>query len=514
MCKVNPIALSFVLLLGLSSVSLTRWAFGASAAPAPTAERAPGQAKDANSGPAAPAAKDDASAVVARLGEYTILRRELEERLVRELRPREEEFVRPFEPVTAEGTLRAMLGEKAMILEGRKLGYLKDELLSARVKEMEDGQLAGMVQQSCFSGPPAVDPNQVDALLKERPQLNREQATALLQRAAALKVLDQFYAKLVEKFHLQKVQGNLAQAAQAHERLLRRPAKPRAATEYWILNRQVQEEISEEEKNLVLATYDGGKYTLKDWFLLICNIAPPRRPEDLSTPAGVEKLLDRALRLPILVAEAKARGYDKDPKLRSEIRQYEDQNLLYKVQEEKTKGLKEPTAEQIKAAFEKDKDRFAQAATVKISQIWCENLEAAQKGKVVLDSGNDFETAKKVHSLQKEEPPHVVTAAGEGPFWAELRKADLNQVVGPLRGFYGGGVKWRMVKVLEKTPAQARPYSEQLANSIKWTLLADQRQRLLEEYQTELLQQYPHEIFGDRIKEIDPLEIATKSPTQ
>jgi hypothetical protein len=146
---------------------------------------------------------------------------------------------------------------------------------------------------------------------------------------------------------------------------------------------------------------------------------------------------------------------------------------------------------------------------MKISQIWCENLEAAQKVKAVLDSGNDFETAKKVHSLEKEEPPHAVSAVGEGLFWADLWKAEPNQVVGPLRGFHGSGAKWRMVKVLEKTPAKAQPYSEQLGNSLKWVLLAEQRQRLLDEVQAELLKKYPHEIFGDRIKDMDPLEIAT-----
>jgi len=260
---------------------------------------------------------------------------------------------------------------------------------------------------------------------------------------------------------------------------------------------------------LVLARYDGGTFMLRDWFQLLDNIAPPRRPQDLSTPAGIEKLLDGALRLPLLVAEAKARGYDKDEKLRREVRQFEDQQLLDKVQNEKVKGVGEPTAEQVKASFEKDKERFAQAATVKISQIWCENLEAAKKVKTVLEDGAEFETAKKVHSLQKEEPPHVVSAAGEGPFWPELWKADPNRLVGPLRGFYGSGLKWRVVKVLEKTPAKAQPYTEQLANSIKWTLKAEQQQRVLEEYQAELLKKYPYEIFGDRIKNMDPLEIAT-----
>jgi hypothetical protein len=237
-------------------------------------------------------------------------------------------------------------------------------------------------------------------------------------------------------------------------------------------------------------------------------MAPPRRPTDLGTPAGVERLLDSALRAPILVAEAKTRGYDKDPKLRAEIRQREDQELLYKVQEEKLKGAKEPTVEQIKAYFEKNPERFGQAAKVKLSQIWCENLQTAQEIKAALDKKEDFETLRKARSLQKEEEPHNVSAIGEGIFWAELWKADPNQTIGPVRGFYGSGVKWRLARILEKTPAQAQPYSEQIANGVKWAMISEQRQRLLEDYQKELLAEYPHEIFADRIKNLDPLEIA------
>jgi hypothetical protein len=349
----------------------------------------------------------------------------------------------------------------------------------------------------------------VDRLLNERPGLKRDQATLLAQRAAAQKIFNQFYGKLVERFHLQKARDRFATAAQIHQRLLLRPVEKRGPGEYWIKNSQVRTELSEKEKNLVLATYEGGQFTLKDWFQAICNVAPPRRPGDLGTPAGVEQLLDSALHLPILVAEAKMRGYEKDPKLRAEIRQREDVELLWKVQEEKLKAAPEPTAEQIKAYFEKNRERFGQAAKAKISQIWCENLQVAQEIKGALDKGEDFETLRKARSLQKQEEPHHVSAIGEGIFWADLWKADPNQTIGPVRGFYGPGVKWRIVRILEKIPAKVQPYSEQLANSVKWALISEQRQRLLEEYQKELLAKYPHEVFADRIKNLDPLEIAT-----
>ncbi|OHB65329.1 MAG: hypothetical protein A2Y76_05165 [Planctomycetes bacterium RBG_13_60_9] len=401
-----------------------------------------------------------------------------------------------------------MIADKAVSMEGRKLGYLKDDLISSGLKQFEDSRLADMVLQNQFRDPPPVDEAEVERMLKQDPKLTRERATMIVRQVAGRRLVEQFCRQLAQKFELKKVEDNFMQAALIHQRLLHKPGVPRGPNEYWILNRQVREELSEKEKNLVLATYKGGQFTLKDWFQVVCNIAPPKRSSDLNTPGGVERLLDGSLGTPILVAEAKARGYDKDVQLRSDVRQAEDQRLFYKVEEEKTKGQSEPTAEQIKDYFEKNKEKFAQGASVKISQIWCPDLEAAKKLREILGGGADFETVRAGQSLQKDEGPHNVYPGSEGLFWAELWKAEPNQTLGPMKGFHGSGVKWRIVRILEKTPPNVLQYSEQVANSVKWAMMGKQRQQTLDDYRTELLKKYPYEIFGDRIKGLDPLEIA------
>jgi peptidyl-prolyl cis-trans isomerase C len=501
MRKTSPtVALSLTAISCLSYVLLGQ----ASCASRPAV---PGQAKGTSGAPAAPKASE-ADAVVARIGEYTIVRKDLEDRMVRALRPQEAEYPHPFVPVTAEATVREMLGEKAMSLEGRQLGYLKDEMIHSLVKDYEEQLLVQVTLQRRFPNRVTADPNEVDRLLRANPKWSRAQATAQAEQAAALQLFEAFYQELTAKFHLKVHEENFAQAAQVHQRLLERPAEKRGPGQFWITNPQIANELSEQEKNLVLAAYDGGSYTLKDWFQTICNLAPPRRPADLSTPAGVGKLLDRALRSPLLVAEARIRDYDKDAKLRRDVRQFEDRQLLSKVRQEKIKAVKEPTADEVKAYFEKNKDRFARPATMKINPIWCKDLETAKTVKTALDGGADFETVKKTHSLRKEDVPYLVSETGEGLFWAELWKGEPNSIVGPVKGFYGSGVKWRVVKILEKTPAQPQAYSEQIANDLKWTVLDEQQNRLLAEYRAELLQKYPPEIRTDKIKDLDAFQIA------
>lgn len=483
--------------LTVSCVAFVVCAFAALAA---------GAAGDAS----APDPNSQAVAVVARIGDYAITRDELSQRLLQEFRPHEEEFPRPAPPVTAATVLRKMLAEKAAGMEGRRLGYLRDDQIHAAVVQFEQQRIVSRLLESQLGDKVTVDDAEIDQVMKANPKATREQAQMQAQRGKAVRLMEQYYAQLTAKRNLKKVAENLPKAAEIHQRLLLQPRQPRGAGEYWIRNSQLITDLSEEEKSLVLATFDGGQFTLKDWFQMLCNIAPPRRPRDLDKPQGVEKLLDMALRGPVLAVEAKSLGYDKDPKLQSDIRALEDQRLLYKMQEEKTKHIKEPAPEAVKAYFEKDPARFATSAVLKADQIWCPDEETARKIKGMLDQGSDFQAVKKDYSLQKDVSSYSLSPGMEGPFWNDLWKGEPNQVVGPVMGFYGSGAKWRLVKIQEKTPAQPQAFSEQLAGSIKWVLFGDQRQQALRDFEKEMLEKYPHEIYGAAIEDLDPLQIALR----
>ena len=444
--------------------------------------------------------------VVAKIGEYEITKEELVQRLLAEIRPHSEEYIGPQKPVTAEAVLLDLIAEKAMMMEGRKLGALDDPILQSFIERRRRQSLGSMTVTDFIRKNLSVNDAEIDQMMKSDPKLTRERAGMLVQRTKGLALLEQFYKGLLEKFHVKLVKENFAKVSEIHERLLRNPAKPRKET--WILNSQVRDELTKEEKGIVLATYDGGEVTLRDWIETLCEIVPPRRPQDLNTPEGVEQFLDRAMRGVMLVAEAKSRGYDKDPQLVREIRDLEDQQILYKVQGDKVKDVPEPNEAQIKAFYEKNQDWFAEGPVLKVDQIWCEDLATARKVKEKLDGGADFRSVKDANSVQKNLEPTNVYRNGEGPFWEELWKGEPNQVVGPVKGFHEAGLAWRVVKILAKTPGKARPYSEQLQNTVKYAMLGEQRKAIIELYGKELRGKYAYELYADRIQGIDPLDPA------
>ncbi|GAG11088.1 unnamed protein product, partial [marine sediment metagenome] len=165
---------------------------------------------------------------------------------------------------------------------------------------------------------------------------------------------------------------------------------------------------------------------------------------------GVERLLDRASRTPILVSEAKLLGLDKDENLIKQVKEYEDSILLNKTRSEKNKDIKGPIAEeQIVAYFNKNKETFGTQKTLRIDQIWCQDLKTARKAKAELDNGRDFELVRQTYSFEKKRDPFDTNPGSEGMFFKDLWKGDPNEVVGPVKGFFhSDGVKWRIVKIL------------------------------------------------------------------
>ncbi len=443
---------------------------------------------------------------VAKIGDYTITKEELEKRLMTELRPDSYELRSETETPDAKAVLMKMIAEKAMVIEARKQKFHEEESVQAVIKKFKEKNLVNSLLTTHLQGKITITEPEIDEMIKSDPKLDRARAKAMLTRTKSGQLLGQYYNELYKKFHVQKLSDNFFKAAQIHQRLLFQPKKPRKVG--FIRINQIKDELTPEEKNIVLATYDTGKITLKDWLDALCEMSPPSRPRDLNTSKGVEQLLERALRMPIFVSEAKLLGLDKEENLLKQAKEYEDNILLNKSRREKIKDIKGPIPdEQIVDYFNKNKEVFGTQNTLKIDQIWCQDLKTAQKAKADLDNGKDFESVKQTYSLQEKSSPLDTYLGSEGMFFKDLWNGEPNEVVGPVKGFHAGGVKWRIVKILEKKPGTVTEYSVDMKQNIERKMLEEQRNTTLEKYKKELLEKHSYEIYTDRIKDINPLDI-------
>ncbi len=444
--------------------------------------------------------------VVAKIGDYVITKQELEKRLMKELHPRYKDNSGEAEPVDAKTALMKMIAEKAMVIDAREQKYMEREAVQAQVDRFKQAGLIRLVLQRYLQGKVEVTDSEIDERVKANPKLKRSRAKALIEKVKANKLIDEYYDDLCKKLHVQKVSDNFPKAAEIHQRLLLLLEEPREAG--FIHVSQVRRELTPEEKSLVLATFDQGKVTLEDWFGILCEMSPPSRPGDLHTPEGVERLLNRALRNPVFLAEARLIGFGKDENFLKQVKEYEDKRLFNEIRNEKVKDIIAPKdEEQIIACFNENKEAFGTRKKLKIDQIWCQDRNTAEKVKAELDSGKDFESVRQRYSLEKKGSPFNTSPGGEGLFFKDLWKGEPNEIVGPVKGFYRDGVEWRIVKILGKKPGEVKEYSSGMRKRVKQRMQGEQRMEALRRYQKELLEKYPYEIYADRIKDIDPLNI-------
>lgn len=453
---------------------------------------------------ASPAA--DPSTVVAKIGSYTITRGELEKQFMIDLRPQEyESYDAQAEPASVKSTLEKLVAEKAIVIEARKEGGLDDDRTPGLVKKFRDKKLVSLLAQTYMEGKVTSSASEIAQKMRADPKLDKVRAKQTVERDKARSLWDRYYLQINKRRDVKKLSENYPKAVQAHHRLLYRPTKGRSVG--WIRNSQVKEELSPQEKNTVLATFDGGQVTLENWLVALCDIVPPRRPKNMKDVKVLEKLLTSALQVPLLVVEAESLGLDKNEELLKQVRGYEDMMLLGSARTALYKDAKEPTAEEMTAYYNKNKAQFGTSESVKFDLIWCDDLAKAKKAKAELDEGKDFEQVKQEHSLEKQLKPYKTQPGSEGLFWKDVSAGDPNEIVGPVKGFYRSGIKWRIVKILEKKPAVAKEYTANMDSQIKDRIMTKQRNALLAKYRKEMLRKYTYKIYLDRIKDIDPLDI-------
>jgi hypothetical protein len=470
----------------------------------PFAARASAEQQSNSQAEINPEAKD--STIVARIAYYTITRGELAKRLTAELYPRDYgSYEQPAGPVDAKTMLTEMLAEKAMVMEARAEGYLEKESISDSIKRFTERRLVQLLLEKYVAGKANVTDDEIKRKMQTDPKLDKDRAKALVEREKTSVILDQYYKQIYSRSGVKKFSRNFPKVIELHERLLHHPKQPRKVS--WIQNSQVREELTPQEKNIVLAQYNSGTITVKDWFESLCNIVPPRRPRNLNDPNGVDQLLERAMQMPLLVSEAKSLGLDKDQDLLKQVKDYEDRRLLGEISSAKRKEIEEPTDDQIIIYFSKHKEAFGTPKNLKIDVIWCQDLATAKQAKAALDNGEDFEAVKQQYSLEKQSEPFSTYPGSEGLFWKDLWVGDPNSIIGPVKGFYRQGISWRIVKILDKTPGQEKPYSTNMAQQVRNRMMSEQFKALMDRYGKELLKKYPYQIYPDRIKDIDPLNI-------
>ncbi|MFC1765722.1 peptidylprolyl isomerase, partial [Planctomycetota bacterium] len=423
----------------------------------------------------------------------------------------------------ADAVYDKLVAEAVLVLDARERGVLtSDDSLREPIARQRRKLLTEKLLQEVIPPRITVSAAEIEAAMAKNDKLDQAQAQASVYRQKGMQEVKPYHAELAAQRHLTKNRRVFPRVAQIHRRLLTQPQSPR--TQSWILNAQIrgdkakniEPELTSEEGALVMATYDGGEFTVFDWFMAIALVSPPGRPRDLSTPKGVESFLDRAIMMQqsLYVAEALDRGLDKDPSFVKSMRSFEDMRLKSAVESSFRQRVSQPDPNEVEAYYETIKDRFMQNNSMTAKTVWCADRATAEK---VLQAGQDgqaFDTLIETYSLDPTQvKANYLSAGSEGPFWPTLWAAEPNDVVGPVLGFYVNrrqrelALKWRIVQIETKTPGNPQSLTDDHKNTLSWMMQTERVEAEKIKVGKELLDKYAHTLSPELLSRFDPRDV-------
>jgi parvulin-like peptidyl-prolyl isomerase len=237
-----------------------------------------------------------------------------------------------------------------------------------------------------------------------------------------------------------------------------------------LANQWSPDDYTEEELTQSLLTFKDGEWTVETFLAELENIPPMYRPR-VADHNDLEMLLKNVLTGLLLEKRALKKGLHKEKEVVDRVRMEGDKILLTLFQE---KGVLQDTIvtdQEIEAYYNDHIDDYTILEQVKVQEIQLDSEDDANKVLSQLRMGADF--AK----LAKEKSTRSWAAKKGGDLgWLDKRRypnvsgAALEMRVGQLGGPIQDGPKYSVIKVLDKKPAEPKPF-EDVSPTIKDLLL-------------------------------------------
>ena len=450
--------------------------------------------------------------VVAIIGDYQITGKDFHDRMLQELSADPYEVTAVTQAVTPGEVIRMLLAEKAIAMEARKQGVDKSERVLSAMVRFNERELVNRLGSHVVSQQVSVTEDEIERYMKDKPKLNRTQAEMSLRRNKARSAFNAYTSGLTQTLDMKKVPENFAKAAQIHDTLRFHPKKPRSHNASWILRDQILNELASEDAAIVLATFEGGQFTVKDLLMALHAMSPPGRPRNLGTEAGIEAFLLKAIRKPLQVTQAKAMKLDQSADFLKKQRAHEDGQLYSAVQVEKRKEVVEPNEAEIDAYYQTVKAVVGKRDSVKAKVIWCRDRAAAESAKAELVGGKPFPQVQQKFSIdEKDTKERNFYASSEGFLWPEIWAGEPNDIVGPLLGLHtvdrNRKFDWRVLQLVGKEEGSPQTLDDNLRNTLKWGMQDDRSTAHFRAYAEKTLAKYAYTVIEERLKAFDPRNV-------
>jgi parvulin-like peptidyl-prolyl isomerase len=262
------------------------------------------------------------------------------------------------------------------------------------------------------------------------------------------------------------------------------------------------ETLDRNEKELILATWDGGQITVMEYHTLVSRTIPlQNRPEfdqydSLASAVFALKLND------ILVVEAHRQGIDNDPEFLRKTKFFKELAMAEIMKDDSIPAPPAPTEEMIREYYDNNLAEFTTPAKVRIHEILLSDELKAQKLAKELNSLDAFKKAAErftERSGKRIGGGHlgyiIENQTGFAGHFEAAWKTPIGGIAGPIQV----GDKYALIYVIDKVDKEIQNYLTRKKDII--TLLQDrQKKESVERWLTDRRNAVEVKLFEDAVR--------------
>ncbi len=260
-------------------------------------------------------------------------------------------------------------------------------------------------------------------------------------------------------------------------------------------------DYTQEEKDLVLAEFKGGNFTLGDLLIVYADNFSRVRNK-LANFNNLKSQVENFGLNELMLLDAEHIGITEEEDIKSQLQQLLERQMLSEVQKRAIEGKVDVSEEEVRAYYEEHTDEFMQPATMEMWEIYVEDKNMADRVARMAQNGEDFERLAKKFSEDKflQKKGGYLGYKQKNRRGAVSRKAfelGSGKVSDPIK-FRSG---WAVVKTGEKKDKTLKSYED--ASSRARTKLKNQkRSNAREEWENELREKYEVTINHDLVEKL------------
>jgi len=244
------------------------------------------------------------------------------------------------------------------------------------------------------------------------------------------------------------------------------------------------ETLSEDDKNLELATFNKGGFTVADLMDIYSRIRPSRRPK-LESVDKIEEMVSRNLARKLITQYGYEKNYDRDSEVSEKV-DTKKQDMM--VDHYKRDKFVRPVVSQedVQTYYDENKDDYQTGIKMQVQEIFVDSQEEAQDIVAKLDAGGDFDIlAERFNTRQKTKDNKGMLGWISPRQYSVIGRTANTLKVGEISSPIRVGSHYSIVRVLDRTFEGYQDLA-QVQNTIRQQLYSKKENQAYREWIEEL----------------------------